>query len=100
MSTMKADVTAENKPAYSQPDIWFTQRSGCMQKNTHKHQRTAQVFVTFLDKITVMFVDYVMEFVVKFDGGVTGCPQQARKESWQCFKHSILQAENSGKICG
>jgi len=84
---MKADVTAENKPAYlSQINTRFIQRSRYTWNNAHKYQRATQVFVIFLDEVAVVVVGCALELIVEFDAGVTGPPEKARKESRQCFK--------------
>ena len=79
---MNADVTAENKPAYSPTNKRFTRRSECIQKNTHEYQRAIQVFVAFFDKVAVMVIGHLMELIVELYGGVVGRPQESRKESW------------------
>jgi len=68
-----------------------------MRNNTHKDQCCIQVFVVFLDKVTVMVVGYAMELIVEVDVGVIGRPEEAWEDGWQCFKHGILQAENDEK---
>jgi len=68
-----------------------------MWKNAHKDQRGTQVFVIFLDKVMVMIIGYPLEFVVELGTGVAGGPEKVRKEFWQRFEHSILQAENDRK---
>ena len=92
MSTMKADVTAENRLAYSPTSM--RQRSGCTRRSAYKYQRVIQIFGAFVDKVVVVIVGHLVKFIVEFDGGVAGRLQMAWKDSWQCFKYGILQAEN------
>jgi len=74
---MKADVTAENKPAYSKHRI--RANVGACGENTHKYQRGVQVVIVSLDESLVMIVRGTLEFIVKLGGGVAGRPE-ARKE--------------------
>ena len=94
---MKADVTVENKPACSPTNVRFGRRPGRMRKNTHNYQHVIHIFGVFIDKVAVTIVGRPMELLVEFNGGVGG---RLRKESCQCFKYGILQAENDGKRRG
>lgn len=95
MLAIKADVTAEKKPAYIPPR--FIKKSRDIQRDAHKNQGAAQVFVIFLDEIAVAIVGCALKFVVELDGGVAGRPEEVRKEGWERFQYSILQAENDRK---
>ena len=98
MSMIKADATAENKPAYSpRINIRSTERSRRTREDAHKDQRGIQVFIVFLDEATVMIVSHPLELIVEFDAGVAGSPKGIWKNTWQRFTHSILQARNNRK---
>jgi len=62
-----------------------------VRKNTHEDQRGIQVFVVFLDKVTVILVGFAFELVVEVIAGAVGCSKDVWKERWQRFEHSILQ---------
>ena len=91
---MKADVTAENKPAYFQRGVHTNVE--IYGGNAHKYQRAIQIFVVFLDEIVVVIVRRALEFIVELDGGVVGRPE-AWKECRQCFEYGILHAGDDGK---
>ena len=88
---MKADVTAENRPACSKRRV-HTDVVVCGQ-NAHKYQRGVQIFVVSLDKVVIVVVRRALELIVELDGGVICCPE-TRKEAWQYFEHSFLHAGN------
>ena len=91
---MKADVTAENKPACSRCGVnTNVEVSG---KDAHEYQRGVQIFIVLLDKVVVVIVRRALELIVELDGGIVGGPE-VRKENRQCFEHGILHAENDGK---
>jgi len=69
-----------------------------MENRAHKDQCGIQVFIVSLDKVTVMVVGYAMELIVEVDVGAIGRPEEGWKDSWQCFKHGILQAENNENV--
>ena len=76
-------------------NVRFTKSSRFARKNAHKDQCAIKIFVVFLDKVTVVIVGCALKFFIELDGGVAGRPKMARKESRQCFKHNILQAEDN-----
>lgn len=81
MSTMKADVTAENRPAY--PENMSTLRSRWMRgQSTHEDQGGIQVFFVFAHKITIVLVGLALELVIELMAGSTGRSKQIWKESW------------------
>jgi len=91
---MKADATAENKPAcYPPPKNQINITTNINAKNikdTHKDQCGIQVFVVFLDKIVVVLVGFTLELVVELYAGATGNSEEVRKESWQRLEHCLL----------
>jgi len=91
MSRMKADVTAENRPACP-PIKTNEQRDQFNAKNTYEDQRGIQVFTVFLRKVTVIVVGFMFKFVVELHAGVVGGSKEVGKEGWQCLAHGILQA--------
>ena len=62
---------------------------GCGE-NTHEDQRGVQIFVVFLNKVTVVFVGFAFELVIKFIAGVVGRSKEVWKEGGQRFEHGIL----------
>jgi len=68
----KADVTAENKPAYPQHKVRVNVR--VRGRNAYEYQRAVQIFIVFLDKAAVMIVRRALECIVKLDGGVASSP--------------------------
>ena len=103
MSRMKADVTAENRPACP-PEKQMSTATDVNAKNTHEDQRGIQIFTVFLHKVTVVVVGFMLEFIVELDAGVVGGSKEVRKERWQRLAHGILQTgeERHGqpKFCG
>jgi len=91
---MKADVTAENKPAYSRNRVRVN--VGVCGRNAHKYQRGVQVFIVSLDKAVIMVVRRALEFIVKLACGVASS-LEPWKEALQCFEYSLLYAKNNGK---
>ena len=87
---MNADVTAENKPAYSQHGISASVK--VHENNAHKYQRAVQIFIVFLDEVAVVIIRCVMELIVELDGLVAS-RSEGRKESRQRFDHSIFHPE-------
>ena len=75
---MKADVTAENKPAYSHHGIHMN--AEVFVRNAHKYQRGIQVFIVLLDKLAVVIIRCVVEFGVELRSLVAS-RSEARKES-------------------
>ena len=68
-----------------------------MRKSAHEDQRAGQIFIVFLDKVAVVIICCTLELVVELDAGVAVRPEDVWEDSLQCFKQSILQAENDGK---
>lgn len=94
---MKADVTAENKPAYFPPEKehWHRDRIGHKgERKTHKDQGGVQVSATFLHEVTVVFVGCTLEVVVEITAGAVGRSRVARKDSFHRLEHGIFQAGN------
>ena len=92
---MKADVTAENRPAYSTPETnQCHDRGADAETNTHEDQGGIQILIVLLHKVTVVLVGFALELVVEFDTGAACRSKEVWKERWQRFEHSILQARN------
>ena len=91
MSRMKADVTAENRPACPPKNQVSTATSANAKVKSHEDQRGIQVFVVFLHKVTVVIVGFTLEFIVELDAGAARGSKDVRKERWQCLEHGILQ---------
>ena len=66
MATIKADVTAENKPAYS-PKVRQTPRLKQVEnrENTHEDQGGIQVSTILLQKIVIILIGLAFELVVE-----------------------------------
>jgi len=87
---MKADVTAENRPAYSpETQIKITIEVDA-ETTTHEDQGGVQVLIVLFHKVTVVLVGFALELVVELDTGAAGRSQEVGKERWQRFEHSIL----------
>ena len=83
---MKADATAENKPAYLTPESQINITTEVDKKlETHEDQGGVQVFVVLLDKVAVILVGFALELVVELDPGTTGRSKEVRKEARQRF---------------
>ena len=88
---MKADVTAENRPACT-PKRTNEHRDRCMRdKNTHEDQGGVQVFIILLHKVSIVPVGFTLKLVVEFDAGAAGSSKKVRNERWQRLEHCILQ---------
>jgi len=74
---MKADVTAENKPAFPQHAV-HTNAKMHGGNSAHKYQRAVQILITFLDKVAVMIVRCVVKLIVELDNVVASC-----SEAWE-----------------
>ena len=91
---MKADVTAENKPACSRCGV--NTNVEAYGQNAHEYQRGIQIFIVFLDKVVIVIVRRTLELIVELDSGIVGGPE-AWKESWECLEHGLLHAEDGGR---
>jgi len=87
---MKADVTAENRPAWA-PEKQMNTATDVNVKDTHEDQRGIQVFIVFLHKATVVVVGFTLEFIIELDARAAGGSKEVRKERWQRLEHGILQ---------
>ena len=67
---MKADVTAENKPAYSPgtPLRQHYDRGGWGKKSSQRSTRHSS-HIRITQKVTVVLVCFALELVVELDGG-------------------------------
>jgi hypothetical protein len=92
---MKADATAENRPAYSRTARFRSRaRWNRKRKGTHEYQGGAQVIVVFLDKVAVVIGGLALDLVVELDAGVGIRSKEVWKGLRQCFEHGLLQTGN------
>ena len=74
---MKADVTAESRPAYPRHRIHT--KIKVEWENAHKDQGSIQIFAVFCNKLVVMIASSTQEPIVEFERGIAGCTKEARK---------------------
>ena len=80
---MKADVTAENRPAYPPRQNNQYNNQGVYAKkgkNTHKDQRGVQVFIVLLHKVAVVPVGFTLELIVELATGAARCSVEVLRE--------------------
>ena len=87
---MKADVTAENRPAYSlrKRHEWHDIGGSREQGKTDENQGGVQISAAFLDEVAVVSVSFTLKLVVEFN---TGAICMVRKVSLQCLEYRIFQ---------
>ena len=70
---MKAEVTAENRPAYdaSQHACAWTMHT------TYEYQRRVQIFIMFLEKFLIIFLGLLAVMFVEFAAKILGRWRQA-----------------------
>ena len=67
---MKAEATAENRPAYTPPQTQISAVADAHAKpSTHENQGCIQVPIALVDKVTVILLGFTAEFVVEFGAG-------------------------------
>jgi len=92
---MKADVTAENRPAYSTREANQCHDRGTdAETSTHEDQGGIQILIVLLHKVTVILVGFALELVVELYATAACRSKKVGKERWQCFEHRILQSRN------
>ena len=79
---MKADVTAENKPACTPIRTDEHPNGGKLETDAYEYQRGVQVFVVFLHKVAIVLIGFTLEFIVEFEAGVVGGSQGVREKRW------------------
>ena len=88
---MKADVTAENRPAYPTRETNQCHDRGMdAETNTHEDQGGIQILIVLFHEVTVVLVGLALELVVELDTSAACRSKEVGKERWQRFEHSIL----------
>jgi len=86
---MKAEVTAENKPACSPSETNQCHDCGGCERNAHEDQRCVQISIVLLHKVTVVVVGFALELVVEVGTSAASRAMEVRKQRRECFEHSV-----------
>jgi len=72
------------------PRLTRERRQGRSAENAYEDQCGIQISIVLLDKVTVMIVGYVMEFIVESEVGSVGRPENVWMKTWEGYKRVVL----------